>query len=79
MIEVFTSVTWRPMSVEQEGSSTRPQTTEELLRDHAKGLEAGLQELAVTGRAFTVLRRSEAMDRLLYFTRIQALRIQRSP
>jgi magnesium-transporting ATPase (P-type) len=58
--------------VEQEGSSTRPQSTEELLRDHAKGLEAGLQELAVTGRAFTVLRRSEAMDRLLYFTRIYA-------
>lgn len=59
------------MDVEQE-SSTRPLSTEELLRDHTKGLEAGLQELAVTGRAFTVLRRSEAMDRLLYFTRIYA-------
>lgn len=57
--------------MEQEGS-TRPLSTEELLRDHTKGLEAGLQELAVTGRAFTVLRRSEAMDRLLYFTRIYA-------
>lgn len=58
--------------MEEEGSSTWRLKTEELLRDHTKGLEAGLQELAVTGRAFTVLRRSEAMDRLLYFTRIYA-------
>ena len=60
------------MTVEHGGSNTQPLSTEELLRDHVKGLEAGLQELAVTGRAFTVLRRSEAMDRLLYFTRIYA-------
>ncbi|KAG0585432.1 hypothetical protein KC19_2G011200 [Ceratodon purpureus] len=71
-IDTDGSVSWRPMSVEQEGYNTRPLSTEELLRDHTKGLEAGLQELAVTGRAFTVLRRSEAMERLLYFTRIYA-------
>lgn len=59
------------MNEEQE-NSIRPLSTEDLLREHTKGLEGGLQELAVTGKAFAVLRKSEAMDRLLYFTRIYA-------
>ncbi len=65
------SVSWVPMSMEDE-SQIHAMSTDELLRYHRKDLEVGVQELAVTGKAFAILRRSEVMDKLLYFTRIYA-------
>nr|PNR41660.1 hypothetical protein PHYPA_019065 [Physcomitrium patens] len=62
---------WRSMGLKGE-DSTQPLSTDELLKDHIKDLEAGVEELAVTGRAFTVLRRSDVIYRLLPFTRIYA-------
>ncbi|KAH9540758.1 hypothetical protein CY35_14G023000 [Sphagnum magellanicum] len=65
------SVSWVPMSMKDE-SQIHAMSTDELLRYHRKDLEDGVQELAVTGKAFAILRRSEVMDKLLYFTRIYA-------
>lgn len=71
MMGVLTRLGWRSMGLKGE-DSTQPLSTDELLKDHIKDLEAGVEELAVTGRAFTVLRRSDVIYRLLPFTRIYA-------
>ncbi|BBN18845.1 hypothetical protein MPTK1_8g05990 [Marchantia polymorpha subsp. ruderalis] len=47
-------------------------STEDLLKIHLKGIEGGVMELAVTGRAFEVLRTSNLMEKLLFYTRIFA-------
>lgn len=65
------SLHWVPMSAQLE-SVSRPLQTEELFQQHQKGLEAGIVELAVTGKAFNILSRTEMMANLLFFTRIYA-------
>ncbi|EFJ32188.1 hypothetical protein SELMODRAFT_439526 [Selaginella moellendorffii] len=69
---------WSPVKAESSTHRSfsevlaRPLSTEEILAQHIKGLEGGIIELAVTGKAFNLLRTSEAMDRLLLHTRIFA-------
>eukprot|EP00249_Psilotum_nudum_P025155 c29394_g1_i2 orf=541-4356(-) len=64
-------VLWVPMDTYADGTWSAL-TTQELLQQHGKGLEGGLIELAITGKAFNVLRTTELMERLLLFTRIFA-------
>jgi cation-transporting ATPase 13A3/4/5 len=47
-------------------------STVDMLKVHGKGLEGGLTELAVTGKAFNVLCETGDMNQLLYYTRIFA-------
>jgi cation-transporting ATPase 13A3/4/5 len=65
------SVLWLPMNGDQ-ASVSKSLTTEELLQQHLKGLSSGVVELAVTGKAFNILRRTETIADLLFFIRIYA-------
>lgn len=57
------------MATISAGNSQALSTTD-MVRVHQKGLEAGLTELAVTGKAFTELCRIGRMQELLFYTRI---------
>ena len=71
MHALVNSVLWVPMNGDQTGLS-KSMTTEELFQQHLKGLSSGVVELAVTGKAFNILRRTESMADLLFFIRIYA-------
>lgn len=63
------SLQWQPMATISSRSSQALSTTD-MVRVHQKGLEAGLTELAVTGKAFNDLCRLGRMQELLLYTRI---------
>jgi predicted P-type ATPase len=65
------SVVWQPM-VTTAAESGQVLSTVDMLKVHGKGLEGGLTELAVTGKAFNVLCKTGDMNQLLYYTRIFA-------
>lgn len=65
------SIFWMPMS-SQSNNVSEPLKTAELFQQHRKGLEGGIIELAVTGKAFNILRITDWMENLLFFIRIYA-------
>eukprot|EP00250_Pteridium_aquilinum_P014895 c22269_g1_i1 orf=370-4158(-) len=65
------SILWMPMSAQQD-SASEPLKTVDLFQQHQKGLESGTIELALTGKAFNILRRTEWMANLLFSIRIFA-------
>lgn len=66
------SVVWQSMTTKVPGSIDDALPTVDMWDVHQKRLEAGLTELAVTGKAFDELFRSGRMKDLLLFTRIYA-------
>lgn len=50
--------------------NTQGLSTTDVVKTHQKGLEGGLTELAVTGKAFNELCRMGRMKELLFYTRI---------
>ncbi|MCO5602078.1 hypothetical protein L7F22_056205 [Adiantum nelumboides] len=64
------SIFWTPMSTQMD--TMEPFQTAALFDRHRKGLESGLIELAVTGKAFNILRRSDWMEKILFSLRICA-------
>ena len=65
------SVVWQPMVTTIAGTRVA-MSTADVLKAHRKGLEAGLTELAVTGRAFNELCHTGNMNQFLFYTRIFA-------
>ncbi|KAI5068179.1 hypothetical protein GOP47_0016524 [Adiantum capillus-veneris] len=64
-------ILWMPMSAVPE-DGFEPLKTADLYHQHQKALECGLVELAVTGKAFNVLCKTEWMENLLFVIRIYA-------
>ncbi|MCO5592424.1 hypothetical protein L7F22_046427 [Adiantum nelumboides] len=65
------SILWMPMSTLPE-NGFEPMKTADLYHQHQKALECGLVELAVTGKAFNILRQTQWMENLLFLIRIYA-------
>ena len=66
------SLVWQPMArtVSRSTTDQASLSTREMLGVHQKGLEGGLTELAVTGKAFNKLCSNGEMQELLLYTRI---------
>lgn len=63
------SVVWQPMVTTIAGTRVA-MSTADMLQTQKKGMEAGLIELAVTGRAFNELCHTGNMSQFLFYTRI---------
>jgi magnesium-transporting ATPase (P-type) len=70
--ELFDSLIWQSMATTVPGSNGQALSTTNMWKMHQKGLENGLTELAVTGKAFNELCRIGRMQELLLYTRIFA-------
>ncbi len=67
-ISVVCRVVWTQLG----DDAAKPLRTPEVLSQHEEDLKAGRMELALSGKAYRVLKKTDLAERLLFYTRINA-------